>query len=82
MEGRGVSVCPSCEAGTPDGSRFCPHCGGRILPRPAQTEERKTVSTLFCDLVGFTAMSEQADPEDVDACLRSFGALAREVIER
>ena len=27
-------------------------------------------------------MGERADPEDVDACLRSFGALAREVIER
>ena len=40
------------------------------------------MTTLFCDLVGFTAMGEQADPEDVDACLRSFGALAREVIER
>ena len=40
------------------------------------------MSTLFCDIAGFTAMSERADPEDVDACLRGFGALAREVIER
>ena len=40
------------------------------------------MTTLFCDLVGSTAMGEQVDPEDVDACLRSFGALAREVIER
>jgi class 3 adenylate cyclase/tetratricopeptide (TPR) repeat protein len=40
------------------------------------------VTVLFCDLVGFTAMSEAADPEDVDACLRAFGALAREVIRR
>jgi class 3 adenylate cyclase/tetratricopeptide (TPR) repeat protein len=46
------------------------------------SDERKTVTVLFCDLVGFTAMSEQADPEDVDACLRSFGSLAREVIQR
>ena len=82
MEGRGVSVCPSCEAVTPDGSRFCPHCGSRIAPPTPLAEERKTVSTLFCDIVGFTAMTEQADPEDVDACLRAFGALARQVIER
>ena len=40
------------------------------------------MTVLFCDLVGFTAMSEKADPEDVDACLRAFGALAREVIKR
>ena len=44
-------------------------------------EERKTVTTLFCDLVGFTAMSEAADPEDVDAVLRSYHAAARKVIE-
>ncbi len=57
-------------------------CGARLAPTTALPEERKTVTTLFCDLVGFTAMGEQADPEDVDACLRSFGAMAREVIER
>ena len=49
-------------------------------PRPA--DERRTVTTLFCDLVGFTAMSEAADPEDVDACLRAYGARARALIER
>ena len=82
MEGRGRSVCPSCEAVTPDGSRYCPQCGSRLVPPPPLGDERKTVSTLFCDLVGFTAMTEQADPEDVDACLRAFGDLARQVIER
>jgi class 3 adenylate cyclase len=35
-------------------------------------EERKVVTTLFCDLVGFTAMSKAADPKDVDAVLRSL----------
>jgi class 3 adenylate cyclase/tetratricopeptide (TPR) repeat protein len=74
--------CPSCGAGTPKDARFCPMCGTRLAQLAARPEERKTVTTLFCDLVGFTAMGEQADPEDVDACLRSFGALAREVIER
>ena len=74
--------CPSCGAGTPEDARFCPMCGARLAQLAALPEERKTVTTLFCDLVGFTAMGEQADPEDVDACLRSFGALAREVIER
>ena len=74
--------CPACGARTPDGARFCPACGARLAEAAALPEERKTVTTLFCDLVGFTAMGEVADPEDVDACLRSFGALAREVIER
>ncbi len=75
-------ACPSCAAASPAGARFCHSCGARLAPPPALPEERKTVSVLFCDLVGFTAMSEQADPEDVDACLRAFGALSREVIER
>ena len=82
MASTAASVCPSCGAGSPEGARFCPACGARLSQPAALPEERKTVTTLFCDLVGFTAMGEQADPEDVDACLRTFGALAREVIER
>jgi class 3 adenylate cyclase/tetratricopeptide (TPR) repeat protein len=49
----------------------------------AQThEERKVVSVLFVDLVGFTARSDQADPEDVRAALRPFHAAAKREIER
>ena len=39
------------------------------------------VSVLFCDLVGFTAASERADPEDVDRMLSAYSELARAVIE-
>jgi class 3 adenylate cyclase len=48
----------------------------------AALEERKVVSVLFCDLVGFTAASEAADPEDVRARIRPYHARLREVIER
>ena len=48
---------------------------------PSPTQERKVVTTLICDLVGFTAMSEAADPEDMDALLRRYGTLARQIIE-
>jgi class 3 adenylate cyclase len=50
-------------------------------PAPA-LEERKVVSVLFCDLVGFTAASEQADPEDVQARLRPYHQRLRSEIER
>jgi class 3 adenylate cyclase len=45
-------------------------------------EERKVVSVLFCDLVGFTAASEGADPEDVRARIRPYHAQLRQEIER
>ena len=39
------------------------------------------MSVLFCDLVGFTAASERADPEDVRARIRPYHARLREEIE-
>jgi class 3 adenylate cyclase len=44
-------------------------------------EERKVVSVLFCDLVGFTAASETADPEDVRARIRPYHQRLREELE-
>jgi class 3 adenylate cyclase/tetratricopeptide (TPR) repeat protein len=45
-------------------------------------EERKIVSILFADLVGFTARSDRADPEDVRATLRPYHAMLKREIER
>jgi class 3 adenylate cyclase/tetratricopeptide (TPR) repeat protein len=39
------------------------------------------VTALFCDLVGFTASSESADPEDVDAMLSRYFLMAQAAIE-
>ena len=40
------------------------------------------MSVLFCDLVGFTAASETADPEDVRARIRPYHATLRRELER
>lgn len=45
-------------------------------------EERKTVSVLFADLVGFTTRSEAADPEDVRSLLRLYHGRSKQEIER
>ena len=45
-------------------------------------EERKVVTVLFADLVGFTSRSERLDPEDVRALLSPYYARLRAELER
>jgi class 3 adenylate cyclase len=73
--------CPSCGAEVPDGFAFCGRCGA-ALASGAGLEERRVVTVLFCDLAGFTARSDQADPEDVRALLGPYHARLRREIER
>jgi class 3 adenylate cyclase len=44
--------------------------------------ERKVVSILFADLVGFTSRAESLDPEDVEAILRPYHERLRSELER
>jgi len=79
-------TCSSCGATAPAGSRFCPTCGspleGSATPQSLGGEERKVISVLFADLVGFTAHTEQSDPEDVRARLTIYHRHIREDVER
>ena len=74
-------TCTSCGFEAPDDFAFCPKCATALTAPLAVPEERKVVTTLFCDLVAFTAMSEAADPEDVDRLLNEYSSRARRVIE-
>ena len=84
-------LCPGCGAEAPTG-RFCAECGtplegpsaGAPDGRSAGTAvaERRVTSVLFCDLVGFTPLSEARDPEEVRELLSSYFATARTVIGR
>src|ERR1051326_6800969 len=79
-----MAVCATCGRQVAGDFAFCPFCGA-ALAEPASVpavQERKVVSVLFCDLVGFTAASEQADPEDVQARLMPYHEQARDVLER
>src|SRR2546423_15598810 len=78
-----MPACPHCGEDKPDRARFCWFCGAAFAARPARgAEERKVVSILFVDLVGFTASSDRADPEDVRATLRPYHARLKQEIER
>jgi class 3 adenylate cyclase len=77
-------ICSSCGRELPGEFPFCPFCGAPLAGQlaPAGLEERKVVSVLFCDLVGFTAASDRQDPEDVQARIRPYHARLRQEIER
>jgi class 3 adenylate cyclase/tetratricopeptide (TPR) repeat protein len=79
-----VIVCTSCGRENPDGFAFCGYCTAPLAEQapPPALEERKIVTVLFCDLVGFTAASERQDPEDVQARIRPYHTRLREDIER
>ena len=69
--------CPACRAPVPEGSRFCPSCGQALRNR---SEERRVVTVLFADLVGFTGMSEGVDPEQLKNLVdRAFQRLITDI---
>jgi class 3 adenylate cyclase/tetratricopeptide (TPR) repeat protein len=59
-------------------------CGAALTPGARLTgiEERKVVTVLFCDLVGFTARSDQRDPEEIQARLLPYHRRMQQQIER
>jgi class 3 adenylate cyclase/tetratricopeptide (TPR) repeat protein len=68
-------TCPSCRADVPAGARFCATCGQDLRLRG---DERRVVTVVFADLVGYTALSETRDPEQVknliDGCFERLVA--------
>ena len=78
----GVIACSHCGEPNPSHARFCLACGTRLEALAAPPEERKVVTVLFGDVVGFTSLAERLDPEDVRALLTPFYALIRSVLSR
>jgi len=85
--------CPSCGVANDPGRRFCAECGAALTadaPAPAPAAgtaapvaaaERRLVSVLFADLVGFTPLSESRDPEEVRELLSRYFDTCRRLIE-
>jgi len=87
-----AAACPGCGAANEPGRKFCYQCGAalveRVAPaggspeRPEPAAERRLVSVLFADLVGFTTLSEARDAEEVRELLSGYFETARTLIER
>ena len=73
-------ACANCGQENPAYAKFCLACG-RDLATATPREERRVVSVIFVDLVGFTQQSDQRDPEDVQAVLGPYHDCARREIE-
>ena len=73
--------CGACGQDNPEIARFCLACGAPLGAEDARREERRIVSVVFVDLVGFTSRSEQLDPEDVRAILTPYHGTVRDELE-
>ena len=76
-------ACPSCGAANAPATKFCGECGSSLVAGPSPVAvgaataeppaaERRLVSVLFADLVGFTTLSESRDSEDVRELLTRY----------
>ncbi len=76
-----MAICPVCGEDNAERARFCSACGRPLTVAPAQAETRKTVTVLFADVTGSTALGEQLDPEALRALMGRYFATMRRIIE-
>jgi class 3 adenylate cyclase/tetratricopeptide (TPR) repeat protein len=78
-----VLTCERCGHESSDGARFCEACGLSLRPEPVTaSEQRRTVTVLFCDLAGSTALGETVDPERLRAMMARYFERMRAIVER
>jgi class 3 adenylate cyclase len=77
-----MAVCSACGADNRDGARFCDACAAPLGERVESQEQRKTVTVLFCDVVGSTTLGESVDPEALRALLQRYFDRMKGIVER
>lgn len=76
-----MPACSACGQDNPEIARFCLACGAVLGVEAPSREERRIVSVVFVDLVGFSSRSERLDPEDVRAILTPYHGTVRDELE-
>jgi DNA-binding SARP family transcriptional activator/class 3 adenylate cyclase len=80
--------CASCGSDNPASHHFCAGCGialdvaAAAARRPALAEERRWATVMFADLSGFTTLSQEMDPEDLQALLAGCMSVMAAVVDR
>jgi class 3 adenylate cyclase len=78
-----MAACPQCGVENPETNKFCGECATALAPAGvSERRERRVVSVLFADLVGFTRRSERLDVEDVERFLAPYQELLGGCVER
>jgi class 3 adenylate cyclase len=67
-----MPLCRACGQDNPEVARFCLACGTSLSAEDPPGVERRIVTVIFVDLVGFTARAERLDPEEVQAVLTPY----------
>ena len=75
-------ACPACGNENADDARFCSACGVLLEPGRTRREVRKTVTVVFSDVVGSTAVGERLDPESLRRVMSRYFDAMSAVLER
>ncbi len=78
-----MQICPQCGTENPESAKFCNECAAPLSePKSAGREQRKTVTVLFCDVVGSTSLGESTDPEALRTLLARYFERMKAIVER
>src|ERR1700745_2573741 len=77
-----MTVCAACGHELREDAKFCSDCGAPVAAAATPREQRKTVTVLFCDVAGSTALGESTDPEALRALLARYFERMKEIVER
>ncbi len=93
-----LASCPACGGSNEPEAAYCGQCGAALAdiagppsqarvqapeaPSPAAVAERRLVTVLFADIVGFTAYAEPRDAEEVRETLSRYFDLVSTIVRR
>jgi class 3 adenylate cyclase/tetratricopeptide (TPR) repeat protein len=75
-----MQICAQCGQENPERARFCNACAAPLAVE-APAGVRKTVTVLFCDLVGSTSLGDRADPEVLRELMGRYHRELRTILE-